>query len=883
MSGEAQHRWRDCSPKPAWGKFRDGTGEFHPLEHHSADVAACFAALLRDPVLRDRFEQAAGEEGFSRLTEARLCLIAFLHDFGKLNVGFQFDVLSTNLGAPNKVHHIKAALWACERMEVLEVLGLLDMAAWGAEALEEYLRAALAHHGIPARSLVSGRGPDHIWRRFGDYDPITGAQLLARRGREWFPQAFETGPDLPRSPALAHLFAGVLTLADQLGSNGEFFPFCPTADPHYLERARQRARRAVLESGFRRDGWADDATTADFATTEDYRTVFDFDSPRPLQREVADAPIDCPLLILESETGSGKTEAALIRFAKLWRAGRVDGLYFALPTRAAALQLHRRVHTALQRLFPSRAHLESVLAVPGYLKVGETHGKRVGRFDVEWSGDPDEATRRARWSAESARKFLTATVGVGTVDQALLAGLKVKWAHFRGASLARSLLVVDEVHASDVYMTEILRTLLRDHLALGGHALLMSATLGSKARDALVRNATRRRVSPGIQQAKSDPYPALTLARRDQTFFVQSFEHTGYTKRVAMTAEPILGQAPRIADRALREAEQGGKVLVVRNTVKQAQAVFSEVCRQGGGRLCLQVEGSPAVHHSRFAVEDRRLLDGAVEKTLGKGRAAGGWVVIGTQTLEQSLDIDADLLISDLCPVDVLLQRIGRIHRHADVDRPGGFARPRCVVLVPEEGLDSGLDGGLLRYGLGMSRNGGIYRDLRVLELTRRLIEKRPEWPIPESNRELVEEATHPERLAALEEELGSRWLDQANEAVGRAAAEQLAAKAHVLDRRGRFADLEFPPLDEAVRTRLGEDGPRIRLSEPVNGPFGQPVKTFNLPAHLFRRPPGFPSRDEIESASLDQTEGELLLRVGSRAFRYDRSGIRPATEKRQA
>ena len=237
-------------------------------------------------------------------------------------------MLSKDSGAPKKVHHIKAALWACERIEIVEALGLLDMVAWGAETLEEYLRAALAHHGIPAPSLVSGRGPDHIWRRFGDYDPIAEAQLLARRGREWFPQAFGTGPDLPRSPALAHLFAGVLTLADQLGSNEEFFPFCPTADPLYLERARQRARRAVDESGFRRDGWADDATAADFATTGDYRSVFDFDLPRPLQREVAEAPVDYPLLILESETGSGKTEAALIRFAKLWRAGRVDGLYF---------------------------------------------------------------------------------------------------------------------------------------------------------------------------------------------------------------------------------------------------------------------------------------------------------------------------------------------------------------------------------------------------------------------------------------------------------------------------------------------------------------------------------------------------------------------------
>lgn len=866
------------APKPAWGKYCDETGQFHLLEHHSADVAACFEALLRDPVLRQRFAHAAGSEGFSRLTESRLCVIAFLHDLGKLNVGFQFGVDGTDSSAPQKVNHITAAVWACGRMEMLEALGLLDMVVWG-ESLEEYLHAALGHHGIPARSPMSARGPDNIWRPFGGYDPISAGRSLAQCGREWFPEAFGAGAELPRSPALAHLFAGVLTLADHLGSNEEFFPFCPSPDPHYMRRARQRAQRAVAESGFRRDGWANEARAADFVATADYRTVFDFDSPRPLQRAIADAPIDRPLLILESETGSGKTEAALIRFAKLWRAGRVDGLYFALPTRAAAVQLHRRVHTALKRLFPSRAQLSTVLAVPGYLKVGETYGKRVGRFDVEWRDDPGEAALRARWSAESARKFLTATAAVGTVDQALLAGLKVKWSHFRGASLARSLLVVDEVHASDVYMTEVLRALLRDHLAVGGHVLLMSATLGSKARDALVKNATQRREPPGIRQAKTHPYPALTLARRDQTFFVQGFEHTEYTKRVAMEVAPLLGQAAGIAALAIGEAAKGGKVLVISNTVRQAQAVFAEVCRQGGQRLCLRVGDFPAVHHSRFAVEDRRRLDAAVEKTLGKGRAAGGRIVIGTQTLEQSLDVDADVLISDLCPVDVLLQRIGRIHRHARTERPVGFSPPRCIVMVPERGLDAGLDGGLLRYGLGMSRDGGIYRDLRVLELTRRLVVTRPQWTIPGSNRELVEEATHPERLAALEDELGGRWLDQANETIGRAAAEQLAAKAHLLDRGRRFADLEFPPPDERVRTRLGDDGPHIRLPEPVEGPFGMPVKTFNLPAHLFQIPSGLPTRDEIESATLDGTENGLALRVGSRTFRYDRGGIARASE----
>ena len=269
---------------------------------------------------------------------------------------------------------------------------------------------------------------------------------------------------------------GVVALADQLGSDERTFKFEPHPDPHYIERARRIATEVVRSKGFRRIDWPADAAVADF------RTLFDYPEPRPSQRAVSVAPLDRPLLILESETGSGKTEAAVLRFAALWRAGLVDGLYFAVPTRAAAKQLHGRICQALDRLFPAAASVETVLAVPGYLVAGDAHGQRVEKFEVFWEDNPDEETRLARWSAESARKFLSAPAAVGTVDQVLLAGLRVKWAHFRAASLSRSLLVVDEVHASDAYMTELLLGVLKGQLALGGHALLMSATLGAAAR-----------------------------------------------------------------------------------------------------------------------------------------------------------------------------------------------------------------------------------------------------------------------------------------------------------------------------------------------------------------------------------------------------------------
>src|SRR5690606_9862902 len=181
------------------------------------------------------------------------------------------------------------------------------------------------------------------------------------------------------------------------------------------------------------------------------------------------------------------------------------------------------------------------------------------------------------------------------------------------------------------------------------------------------------------------------------------------------------------------------------------------------------VKGAPTLHHSRFAPEDRELLDRAVEQALSPvpaKRPSGGLIVIGTQTLEQSLDIDADMLVTDLCPADVLLQRMGRLHRHA-LPRPQGFEAPRCVVLAPEGGLGSFV-APKFENGLGMfAGGGGVYQNLHACELTRRLVIKHPEWVIPRMNRLLVESATHPERIEVLNEELGPAWENYWNRVYG--------------------------------------------------------------------------------------------------------------------
>src|SRR5262249_30296643 len=236
--------------------------------------------------------------------------------------------------------------------------------------------------------------------------------------------------------------------------------------------------------------------------------------------------------------------------------------------------------------------------------------------------------------------------------------------------------------------------------------------------------------------------------------------------------------------------------------------------------LLFEVNGLATLHHSRFAPVDRTRLDSAVEAVLKptKERASGGKVIVGTQTLEQSLDIDADLLLTDLCPIDVLLQHIGRLHRHP-LSRPPGFETAKCVVMVPEQGL-APLLAPRFENGLGAWRNNdgtyqGIYRDLASLELTRRLVEAHPTWEIPAMNRFLLEGATHTSAIERLHQELGPKWRGYHRDVFAGNLAMETIARLHALDRTRRFESddgslLVYPGDEARIRTRLGEEGARI-------------------------------------------------------------------------
>ena len=356
-------------------------------------------------------------------------------------------------------------------------------------------------------------------------------------------------------------------------------------------------------------------------------------------------------------------------------------------------------------------------------------------------------------------------------------------------------------------MSTVLQGVLRRHLLAGGHAVLLSATLGGATRERLMRAAEWAWLpASGVEALRSVPYPGISDHKQTRPAMTN-----GRTKKVSRELVPWLDAPEAIAAQALAAARKGARVLVIRNTVAGAIAVQAalEAIVGVGDRHLFRADGVVAPHHGRFAREDRRLLDTAVEASFGKNAAREhGLVLVGTQTLEQSLDIDADLMLTDLAPIDVLLQRVGRLHRHRR-KRPVGFEQPRLVVATSAlRDLTAFLNPRARRSRQGL---GSVYENLIAIEATLRLLEGRLILSILRDNRTLVEEGTDPRVLYELARNLGPTWVKHHGDLVGKLMARGQAASYAALDWSVDWEDVTWlPDLNERVKTRLSLDD-RVR------------------------------------------------------------------------
>lgn len=845
-------------PDDLWGKLREDAGgiaAWHRLEDHCIDVAGVLEALLQRPVIRRRLARAGGREDLDEAQVARLCFLAFLHDLGKCSLGFRAKAVPA-LGPPSGHLAALRPLWTegPELHAFLAAIGFEQIDRWAGEAAEALLLAVFAHHGRrPDLSYSQGSDAGLLagWRG-RQREPFRRLAELVATGRRLFAAAFEEPAALPATPALQHLFAGLLMLADWLGSADEpcRFPYAEPGDPPREAFVRARAPEVLRAVGL--------VPPAPPDPLPDFRHQHGF-APRPAQAGIDRLPLPDghagSVVLLEAETGSGKTEAAFRWASRLIDAGLVDGCFFAVPLRSAAVQLQGRMQRWLDRTY-GQGVAEALLAVPGYYRMGEAEGRALPGFAVQWTDDETTLRHRARWAAEHPKRYAAASFAVGTIDQALLGALQVRHAHLRAACLVRHLLVIDEVHASDAYMTALAERLLTLFRACGGHVLLMSATLGAETRARLVE---QRRKVPPFAQCVDVSYPRITASHAPPLDPAPE----GEGKTVELRPLPAMADPEAVAAEAARAVRAGARVLVLRNTVRAAiatQMALEEALGQDHPAL-FRVRGQVTLHHGRFAAEDRRLLDEEVAQRFHKDGPVEAAVVVATQTLEQSLDLDGDLLITDLCPVDVLLQRIGRLHRHPR-SRPPGFEAARCLVLVPEDGsLESRLT--RAQDGIGPER---AYANVLAVEATRRMIEDGAIWTIPHHNRRLVEEGTHPDRLQALADAAGPDWAKHWSETYGTRSQQRSHAYDSSIDFEKSFADLRWPDSAEKVATRLGAADLLLPLERPLASPFGSTLTHLKVPRWM--TPADLPEEPVLTLAE----DGGIAL--GERRYRYDRFGL---------
>lgn len=815
-----------------------------PLTLHGLDTASCLEALLEQPVYAARVSAALGAP-LDPVTRERLLLLAFLHDLGKAAAPYQARIRAGQIPEG----HISEVLSLIRTRPQLAKRVHLDRFERWVGDLEPVIATLLAHHGRPTTEDFVR--PD-AWDPTPSYDPAAELARIGEAARGLYPAAFGPEPVLRFPPALQHLFAGLLTLSDHVGSQEGRFPMGRTRLSR--DAALFRARVAMEGIGLNGEMLRDRLT--------DISDPLLIGKPRlaPADQLIRDLPAKTRRMLLEGGDEAARLDQAFLRFRTLFEAGNVDALFFATRSRASALRLHPHLNAMSMSLF----RMEALLAIPGRIAVGDANAAPLPRFEVRWDDKPTAALAESRWAAEADRRFLAAPVAIGPLDQALLSGVGARWAHLRGAGLARALLVVDEVDALDPFQEELLTGLLADHDAVGGSALLMSPTPLPAARRG-------RLLGSGIgDRGVEAPYPAVSWVEAGRMRHLRLAPDRP-AARVLIRATPLLTRPDLIARVALGAAGGGAKVLVIRNTVTAASELYRSVLDRDPAAPLLTLNGVPTLHHARFALEDRARLDVALSSALGPDAPAGGRIVIGTQTLERASGIQADLLITDLCPVDALLRRL----------RPllGAERAPehdlRCIVLVPNELTP---DRPQPRYGMGPSgrgRSAEVYPDLVALQATRQLLRNRPVLDLPGSARALIAEGLDLESMTALAEALGPGWHDHRLRVQDQDGILRRRARALRLDRSRPILldDGVFPP--ETLPTRAGRGQTELVLPRPVIGPFGGSVQRFLIPDHLLN------GHDPDLAIRVLVNEG-LMVRIAGVDQVYGEAGLLPLRLKRE-
>lgn len=482
------------------------------------------------------------------------------------------------------------------------------------------------HHGF-SPPVADKRATDEVFGA-ASWQAERAALLLelkTRLGMDW-PQV--------ASVEQARLVAGLTSVADWVGSGQHF------EDPSLSWRGN--IERALDDAGF---------IPPRYRVGLSFEQLFDF-APRPAQSQLIEVVSGPGVYVLEAPMGLGKTEAALYAAYRMLAEGQASGIYFALPTQLTSNKIYERFNAFLEKILADDCRHRSLLLHSNAWLLDAEMGEE-GRPGGAWFNH--------------AKRGLLAPFAVGTIDQALMAAMNVKHGFVRAFGLAGKVVILDEIHTYDAYTGTLLDALVKLLRSLHCTVIILSATL----------NQERRRHLLDAELSSQD-YPLITAIARQQA----ALESPVMPDAGQLVTLCLLKQNELAVQEALDRACQGQQVLWIENTVNEAQQRYLDLAARAS-----ELGLASGLLHSRFSVDDRQHIESHWVDLFGKRgwgqRGDQGRILIGTQVLEQSLDIDADFLISRFAPSDMLLQRLGRLWRHGETPRAAS-ARCEAWLLAPE-------------------------------------------------------------------------------------------------------------------------------------------------------------------------------------------------------
>lgn len=710
------------------------------------------------------------------LTSSLIGALAGLHDLGKISPGFQrkceawlqennLSVIARNNVWDSAMESDHGKVSHAAIQEFFLDIGIERKTA-------KFVSSLLgAHHGRLNPPNDRGYRPDKlIHENHSSIDWNTERMANAKRVWEFFSSdslSFSLEED---SPALWWL-AGLTSIADWIGSDERFFSLYPKKNS--LD-SKSSAIEAIDTIGLKRITYHMDLSFHDLFHDMGKPEIKWI--PNDMQKKVHDTIKRPGVYIVEAPMGTGKTEAALWAAYRLLVEAKASGIYFALPTQVTSNRIHLRVNDFIQRICVEKSvsrliHANSWLINKDFnIYVTATEKKTLISDDARTGRD---------WFA-SPKRALVAPFGVGTIDQALLGILASKHFFVRQFALTGKVVILDEIHSYDLYTGTLIDKLITTLEGLGCTVIVLSATLSGARRDQII-NCPKNEDS---KEESESPYPFIT--GRFEKKPILPLAPMSQEKR-SIKVDFVLNE--EAVEEAIRFAYDGGAVLWICNTVNMAQVQYRRLAKLVNNEFPI------GILHSRFPFWRREMLENEWMERFGKdGKLRRGSILISTQVVEQSVDLDADLLITELAPTDMLLQRLGRLWRHERNNRP--VRKARICIIKEEKNLDEfrTMEPGKIKETLG--NKAYVYAPfilLRTLELWEKQSKDVGEITIPIQIRQLIE-ATYRSR-----ETEPKSWQILADDWFGTDSAKKMIASRNCNLWQIALED------EEGVQTRLNE------------------------------------------------------------------------------